>query len=240
MQLIVFPADPVAALQRDWWQGLTHRPAEDARRRPIDRFESGRYNDLNLAVATDLQKISWMISAEVRPDTMPEVLPAIGSYPIVRDRFVAMLTPWLAGSCPLVNRIGFAGAIVQPAADHEAAYRRLGEYLSTTVQVDPRSTDFNYRVNRPRTPDLDIPGLTINCLSTWSALNVQSSFRAVLPHGIQHSVALRLDLYACMMQFDINTSANREQPLSQEVLPDLFRELISKATEVAEQGDRPS
>ncbi len=43
-----------------------------------------------------------------------------------------------------------------------------------------------------------------------------------------------------MMQFDINTSANREQPLSQEVLPDLFRELISKATEVAEQGDRPS
>ena len=33
LQLVVFPIDPHAAIQRDWWEGLTRTPAEETRAR---------------------------------------------------------------------------------------------------------------------------------------------------------------------------------------------------------------
>jgi hypothetical protein len=238
LQLIVFPHDPAAALQENWWERLTHEPTYETRRKRTERIDVGQYNDLHLTVTADLQKIAWSIDAQVRADDPPESLPSIGPYPAVRDRFMEMMTPWLNEGCPEIKRIGFAGTLAQPVSDHEAAYRRLDEYL-VAVQVDPGSTDFNYRVNRQKPSDLNIPGLFLNRLSTWSALKMQTSFQAVTQPDIPPSTVLRNDYYVCMLQFDINTPADRMEPLPREMLSDSFRELVNKATEIAEQGDRP-
>jgi hypothetical protein len=238
LQLIVFPTNPAAALQREWWEGLTHRAPDESRRRPIERIETGTHNDFNLVATTDIQKISWAINVEIRADSVLDALPVIGDYPTIRDQFRDMMVPWLAERCPQVKRVGFAGTLVQPLADHEASYRRLDAYLAT-VQVDPKSTDFNYRVNRPKATDLDIPGLIVNRLSTWSALKMQTSLQPVIPTGPTQLTAIQREYYACMIQFDVNTSADREESLNPELLPDLFRELVGKATEIAEQGDQP-
>lgn len=238
LQLIVFPIDPAAAVQRDWWEGLTHTPADETRRKKMERIESGKYGDLNLTVAADLQKIAWTIYTEAQVDEVSESLPAIGSYPVIRDRFRDTMAPWLAGDCPQIKRMGFVGALAQPVPDHEAAYRRLDEYLSV-VRVDPRSSDFNYRVNRKKPSVLNIPGLIINRLSTWSALRLQAYVQTIVPPGPQQSTLISDARYACMVQFDINTSPDRGEPLPREMLADLFGELVVKATEIAEHGDQP-
>jgi hypothetical protein len=238
LQLIVFPTDPAAALRENWWERLTRETTYETRRKKTERIDAGQYNDLHLAVATDLQKIAWTIDTQIRVDDLPESLPTIGCYPAIRDRFREMMTPWLNEDCPPIKRIAFAGVLALPVSDHEAAYRRLDEYL-VAVQVDPASSDFNYRVNRKKPSDLNIPGLIVNRLNTWSALKMQTAFQVAAQLDIPPSTVFRNEYYACMLQFDVNTSADYADPLPHEMLPDLFRELISKATEIAEQGDRP-
>ena len=55
-----------------------------------------------------------MIAGEIPAHAQPEGLPTIGAYPDVRDRFVAVVNPWLIDKCPPVKRIGFATALALP------------------------------------------------------------------------------------------------------------------------------
>ncbi len=238
LQLLVFPTDPATALRQEWWNGLAMGPPEESRRKQFELVETGTYDGFNLTVSVDFQKIAWKVSAQLQADPFPYELPTIGDYPAVRDRFVDMMSPWLAERCPPVQRIGFAGALVLPTADHQAAYRQLDAYLAT-VQVDPNSTDFTYRVNRPVPSDSDIVHLTVNRIGTWSAVKVNAAIRVAVPGGAIQPPAAESKLYGCMLEFDVNTSAEWPGPLPTGRRVDLLRELARKATEMAQQGDNP-
>jgi hypothetical protein len=238
LQLIVFPTDPPAAIQKDWWEQFTHERPSETRQKRIERIDTGLYNDLKLTVTADLQKIAWIIEMQSQVDELPGTLPTLGSYPDIRDRFLNMMTPWLERGCPEIKRLAFTGALTQPVQGHESGYRRLAQYLPA-VQIDPSSNDFHYRINRKKSSAW-IPGLMLNRLNMWSLARFRFEVQAQVLFESPPAGVLREEHWVCMLQLDVNTDAERMEPLPRDMLSKLFHELVGKATEIAEQGDRPS
>jgi len=151
------------------------------------------------------------------------------------------MRPWISGHCPPVKRMAFSGLLMQEAGSHEDAYRLLQRYVQQAVRIDPGSTDFNYRVNRPRNSRAVTFDLHINRLATWSAAKFSVYTRAILPGGEDQDTPLHPSRtgYGIMLQFDVNTDAERLQALPAETVGTLFSELLDLANEIAASGDVP-
>ena len=167
-------------------------------------------------------------------------MPTLGPYPAIRDGFAELMRAWIRGPCPPIKRFAFTGLMIQEAGSHNDAYCLLQQYLPK-VQIDPESTDFNYRINRrvrSATAAFDLP---INRLATWSAAKFSVSARAFLPGGETEGVPVQVSptQYAAIVQFDVNTDAERLEELPHDDLERLLNELIEFATAIASRGDVP-
>ena len=239
LQLIVFPTEPAVLRDQEWWQQVTgQEPAQSTKKR-LELISSGPWCDYTLVLTVDLARIIWTITPRIDTGQPPgEQLPTIGPYPSARDDFANLMMAWFTGPCPPIKRMALNGVLTQAAADHGEAYGLLQRYLSK-VEIDPASTDFMYRVNRKRQSISGISDLSINRLSTWSA--IKYSVSALIDRlGSQPSaqpIQVSPTTYAAFLQFDINTDAERESELPHDNLQPLFNELIDLAGEIASDGD---
>src|SRR5437667_8331987 len=77
-----------------------------------------------------------------------------------------------------VRRLAVGEQMLLPVASPVKAYRALGKFLPS-VKIDPEgSSDFFYRINRPRTVDLNGRPMIINRLSQWASLRLNLSIMA--------------------------------------------------------------
>ena len=70
----------------------------------------------------------------------------------------------------------------------------------------------------------------------WSAIEIRSAYGFIV--GGQFA-SLPSEGFACSLQFDINTPADRTESLPSASLAQIFQELVSLATEIAATGDTP-
>jgi len=128
------------------------------------------------------------------------------------------------------------GAVLaQPTDDRTSAYKILAGYLPS-LELDAENTsDFLYRINRPR-PSVSLVGANINRLNTWSALRA-TAFAVVRQ---MPEVQQELDLYiTAQLELDINTTPESARVMDQASLSPLFDELLSVGFEIAMNGDVP-
>jgi hypothetical protein len=143
---------------------------------------------------------------------------------------------WLEGLDRPIKRLAFAGVLVQPAQDRRSAYERLNQYLQW-VEIDPDSSDFLYRINRPRQSRSGVAGLTINRLATWGAMTFTRHRQIMLAGSPYTQQQTRSESHACMLEFDVNTSGERQDPLPREQLGSVFGELVDLTLGIAREGD---
>ena len=117
LQLIVFPVEPMVALQNKWWEQLTGKDQFESTRKKLEYTQTGEFEDLILTVAADVTKISWSITPQVSADLLAVGLPRLGPFPETLGRFKSLMNRWLTGFCPPVKRIGFAGAALAKHSD---------------------------------------------------------------------------------------------------------------------------
>ena len=80
----------------------------------------------------------------------------------------------------------------------EEGYRTLSNYLE--FDLDPKSFDFNYQINRPRVSNA-LSGVAINRLSRWSVRSHQTGTLVVTSMESE----LGPKKYQCRLEVDINT-----------------------------------
>lgn len=176
LQLIVFPVEPLVALKKTWWEQLTGKEQFESTRKKLEFTETGQFEDLILTVATDVTKISWSIMPQVDTEEIAAGLPRLGPFPESLARFKTLMNRWLSAFCPPVNRIGFAGTLLQNTETKQSGYQMLGGYLPS-VRIDPKSFDFSYRINRKTPSAIANPELLINRINSWSILKMQGFFK---------------------------------------------------------------
>ena len=168
VQMIAFPTEPQLAGDKNWWSQLTGSEPDESVRKSQKRVDSGIFENVALTLEIDPFRVIWTASPQVASDNPPEDIPNLGSVFDRRDWMIGLMSQWLEDSPP-IKRLAFAGKLLQFVDSRDEAYRRMNGYLPG-VEVDPDTTDFMYRVNRPRDSQTGIAGLRINRLCTWSAV----------------------------------------------------------------------
>jgi hypothetical protein len=239
LQVVVFPVGPSGLPEEQWWREVAGQEPDESIRRRGERAYTGQLPDATLSLSVDPIKIAWAMRPRLDPENPPLSIPTLSAFPATRDRFIGLMTRWITDLCPPVKRMGFAGSMIQGAESHADAYRLLSRYLPS-VEVDPESYDFLYRVNRKTQSNTAVPNLGINRLSMWSATRAVFFFQHITsgtetPATLTH---LREPQFAVKVDLDINSDAERADSLPTENRLDLLNELAAFATQIAANGDR--
>ena len=162
-------------------------------------------------------------------------IPELGAMTDALSVFREAMDRWLAKEQALpMLRLAFGAVLVMPVSNREEGYRQLSDYLPFGLDPDG-SSDFSYRINRPRESAVLGSELRINRLSTWTVGVWTSAAISLAPSGLPPKPVDQR--YACRLQLDINTSPVFPGELPQDRVPALFEELIELGTEIAANGD---
>ena len=244
-QLIAFSIEgqqPVPAPLRRWEEMTGTEPAT-TQAKPFYRVESGEYQGATLTVASDPLKIAWIATPLPVASELTTSPPTFRPFSRYKDWFVGVMSAWLP-HCPPVYRLAFHAKLIRPVEGGPAgASRLLNLYLSPKVQVDSDSSDFLYRVNRKcvsATPDLT--DRRINRIATWSAMTFTMQMQILGVEAMTGAITMNAptqptEHVACSLELDINTILEQKNKLPPERLPQLFQELATLGTEIAENGD---
>ena len=238
LRLIAFPREPQSAVAQNWWREVTGAEPENIaeKRQKQEREESGVFEGALLSLGFDLLRIQWTAAPRLDAENInfePQP-PVLGSFTQSKDWFRGLMERWLP-HCPPIHRLAFTASLLQPVPNHQSGYEMLNRYLRS-VDVDPQSSEFLYRINRRRTSGTGIEGLTLNRLSTW----VVAKFvvlRAVVVGGHPEQQFQPTESIACAVELDINTTPDFHGLLPKDDLIHIFAELVEAGVDIAGQGD---
>jgi hypothetical protein len=237
VRFTLFPAT-AAENTGSWWLNVvgfepeteTNQKAR-AFRRMEGSFQSGR-----LILASLPDRIDWVWMAQDKLDG-EEVLANLGEWPQTVATFQSLMERWLSES-PTASRIALGVDLTQPVSDRVTGYRHLQKYLPK-IELDPiGSSEFLYRINRPRTSISGIEGLLINRLSTWTVMHSTLLSLILTPTKAQQIATVSpLQGHHCRAELDINTDQEFQHEFATDEMRSILREFIQIAKEIAEMGD---
>lgn len=235
LRVTAFPSPDVQIDETTWWVDLVGDTPETRVSLPKkgQAQEEGSFQEGRLALRIRPNRIDWLFTP---PEQEFEGFAVIGSFIESLGSFSRVILQWFSlETCPSVRRLAFGAILLLPVEDRLAGHRQISAYLPS-VRLDPEgSSDFSYRINRPRDSGSGITDLRINRLSKWSVATQREL--SISPSGAEYFP--RQDSFACQLELDINTTPDFQGELAQEQLPDVFRELVDLGKEIAEQGEIP-
>lgn len=234
LRATIFPPPGVAPVAETWWRDTLNREPDTRAIKPATRehLEEGLLEGAKLLLTVNpIGVVQWQVVA-LPPTEVPSDLLAAGPLMTILPSFIGLLERWFP-MCPGASRIAFGAVGLLRVSGHREAYERLATFLRS-VKIDPeKSTDFLYRINRPRESITSISDLRINRLSTWHAIRM-----GVLasPTG-SGPYALINERHACRVEVDINTVPTFQGTFTPHQVTEVFRELQRLGLEIIEAGD---
>jgi hypothetical protein len=222
----------------NWWEALVGvqpdtsvvRPRE-GQRRIEGKFENGK-------LVMQIQPARIDIGMIPLPDQEPTEIGFlnIGPFEEALAPFSQVVSRWLnLQDHPEIKRIASGAVLLYPVENKVIGYRQLVPYLHS-VKLDPEnSSDLQYHINRFRHTTTGVAGLLINRLSRWSVAQVVMAGFVIEPTQI--SQEMTKSYAACRLELDMNTDAERREPLPPSETPQIFAELINLAKEIVVEGD---
>jgi hypothetical protein len=234
-RVTAFPGDVVNVDGLSWWLDVIGSAPESV----LTRSRAGQYNaqgevdGRRMTLQVQPGRIEWNLTPVVKPDDEPLNFPTLGLLDDVSQSLAGAVRRWLP-MAPILKRVAFGAALVQPVDGLQVGYARLQPYLGRMRPDLDGASDFFYQINRPRTSRSGVEGLAINRLTRWTVQVAQRMTLTIAPGGADtRSLG---EETACRLELDINTAADFGElpPTSLEVL---LGELIALGREIAERGD---
>ena len=234
VRVTAFPSADVMLAPDTWWKDVvgTEAAVETRRKGRLVHQDQGDALGGVMTLTVQPGRIDWSLGAKMPRDELLQDFPALGGVVDTLPKFIDLLIGWVPASPPIGRlALGVNARVAVP--DRREAYGLL-DALLPAVEVDPASTDFQYRINRPGDSGLDIPGLLINRLSTWAAIRLDL---VDLAAGVKRFRAA--STFAIRAELDVNTTPDFPGPLPAERRLDLLREFMRMSLEILTEGERP-
>ncbi len=236
LRLTAYPVDPEAVDADRWWEELTGNEPESVTKKKLERQYEGLYENAGLQLTINPVVVQWNRFPALDPMDLSDEFPNVGTFPVASTSFASMMEKWLKVSPPL-KRLALGTVLLQPVENHESGYRLLNDYLPF-VQLDPDTSDFNFKINRRRPSNCGIEGLKINRLMNWSLLRWKIDLNVSQGGNSPRQLAPASGV-ACRVELDVNTVPDFEGELPQDPLIPLCQELMQLGQEIAAAGDNP-
>jgi hypothetical protein len=206
------------------------RPKEGVRR------QIGRMEDAQLCANITPIMVDFVIGPlpQTAENLMGGVLLTFGELKSELAKFERKVLAWLPKWEVATTRVSLVVQARAPASSTTAAYEILRDNLSS-VRVRPgEMSDFNFRVNW-KAKTSNIPEGYYNRLTTWNALK----FKITAAGGLgAPEVALQEKDFA-QVEMDINTPAERAEPLPRDKLSAIYKDLFELAIKISDTGEGP-
>ncbi len=162
---------------------------------------------------------------------LPNQIPVLAEDKVSRQLFIQAAQAVLKLITPV--RLAVSHRFVAKADSHESAYKTLQPFIPA-VTLDPKSSDFNYQINRYRPYKVGAHKFMVNRISSWNGLKAEMQF--VAPgKSVQHAV-----FWGSSLETDINTSYEFEiSALNTEEQSAVLSTLVDWSFELSEKGDVP-
>jgi len=240
LRATAFPSGEAELKPDGWWRSvLGEEPESQMSKRTGERREEGTFRGAILILNVSVGRIDWILRPKLSKDEPSGGFPAIGGFAETCAHFRELMHRWFPLSPPL-ERLAFGAVVVLPVANKAEGYTRLARYLPA-VQLDAAedSSDFLYRINRPRPSRSKIPNLRINRLSAWSVVEIHTQ-QVELSSPLQRPKFIQGEpAFTCRVELDVNTAPKFDGQFSNKVCTELFDELLDLAGEILQAGDRP-
>jgi hypothetical protein len=236
LRLTAFPSPNAQFANKDWWTKLVRQPPESTSSQPRERLqkEVGSYQNAKLELTVEPLRIDWRYMTEETQQGAMVSDATLGAFPDAVDRFTELMNGWLAfEDVPSLVRLAFGAVLLQPQPDREGPYQLLARYLPFLDLTSSEVSDLVYQINRRRDSNTPIPGLRLNRLGKWSAIQ----FTTFTVSPITKSVETSEPTHACRLELDVNSAPDFSGEFDRDVLPALFKELVGLAKETASKGD---
>ena len=246
-RLTAFLSEPPPE-DNNWWAELVGQPPQSEERlrregelRVVGPLSQPNLSNAKLLLRVRQDQIDWLLRVGVEAEEgLPDIAEShLGPLIDVIPVFIEMMQTWLGLAQVGTTRLALGAVLRLPVQSREEGYSVLSPYLP--FNLDPESSDFSYRINRPR-PSASLGDDTlINRLMTWQVLQAEILVIS-LPSGESRTETPSREgrpFFACRLELDINTAAGRPGTLPQERVGDLLEEFATMAVEIAREGDRP-
>ncbi len=241
LRITVFPSPPDEEFDSSgWWLELMEAPPDTHVSKPAMRVlqDEGRFLDGELSLALSPGRIDLVLQQDKSKMFEEDTVPTLGAMDEALAPFVELGERLIAlESFPCIKRLAFAPVFLLPVDSHVSGYSRLNDYLPCVELDGENSSDFLYRINRPRPSSTGIDGLVINRVAQWSVFLFRREIFA--QKNPAESLVKMEPLYACKVGLDINTSAEFEEDLPRDRHMAILAELVQMAKELCVNGDAP-
>ncbi|MES2178004.1 MAG: hypothetical protein V4550_09075 [Gemmatimonadota bacterium] len=217
------------------WASLTGSDPENEARSGNLAQADGSYASGRLALGTVATERADLLYGPAIATLQQEAdyPPSIGSFDTAIQPFNTVARRFLQSPAKVL-RIAFGVSLLSPTSDRDASYAEVVRLIRTVAFDLSGARDFTYQINRPRR-SLTVEGLEINRLAKWAAVRI-----SVMTTDVVNGVSTRTpESHGVRLELDINTDANRTDPLSHDHLSSLFDELTGLAPEIRDHGDIP-
>lgn len=235
LRLSVFSTEEMSLSDDDWKQVTGEGTEAEVRQNlPGGRRYIGKFQNGQLVVTVVGRRVDLILSSIVNLEQGQLNAPAIGKWQESVPMFVDQTSAWLQSLRSPVHRLAFGAVALAAANDREMAYDRLKQMLRS-VNVDPaRMRDFLFRVNW-RADSKAVEGLSLNRLTTFSALKIQMSIRdSAQSFG---ETARGPESHYVQLDMDHNTDDAHTHPFDGHDLVPIYQELVSLASGNVEVGE---
>lgn len=226
-------------LTTDVFTAFAGEPPDSQEDRPKQgiRVQVGMLEDAELRATINPVMVDFVLKAP--PLTVETVMSdswlLTGELNAELAKFERMILAWLPKWEVPTTRISLVIEARVPTSSVEEAYKILQDNLSS-VKVKPgEMSELFFRVNwKVKTNTIDEK--YYNRVTTWNALQFKST--AGMVGGGAPNVDLE-DRNFAQVTMDINTPAERAEPLERDKLKTIYGELFQLAVKIAEGGEGP-
>jgi hypothetical protein len=243
LRLTVFVPPYVQPQGEGLWGEIIGTAPENKMAKPSrgEFVEAGLVLGNTLTLSIQPGRIDWILSPNLSSEEDLDGVKSIGKPEEAAKSFSEIVSKWLP-DCPSSVRLAYGVVLLERVESREEGYLRLRD-LIRSVQIDPKSEDFFYQINRPR-ESTSVEGMRLNRLSRWSVASYQPvrfSFtiqqnQPAHPSMYAHS---GVQTMACRAELDLSTPATTLVELPHDKVKPICSEFVDLALEIALRGDLP-
>ncbi len=234
LRVTIFFDQSAIISQQDWYEKCLSVTPETTEYRRAEgmQIDTGILDGHRYTLQVQRGRADWLITtALIVPDPTQSDLGGYELFPKILEGF----RDWLLEIDSVIRiAIGVVGRLQAKSKEH--SYQLLQKFLPS-MTIDPDSSEFNYRINRPREFEIS-PGqnILINRISAWGAVVLRQLQPFVI--GPNNGGMNLLDLGEWMRcEIDISSDANRSEIIDPSQKRALFDKLIEICVEIFNKGD---
>jgi hypothetical protein len=234
LRLSVFYSAPDNVDSEKWYEKcLSVTPEKtELRRAEGIQIDTGVVDGQRCTLQVQQGRADWNLSREFALDAIEGDLGASHEA----GKLFRVFFDWVAELRSVV-RIAVGVVCKFPTDDKNHSYRVLQSFLPD-LNIDLESSEFGYKINRPRKIDLlNSESMLINRISAWGALMQRRLVQQVIPGEIQFKVASEKSSHSVVCEVDISTDAIRTEVIDPSYRVFILERLVDLSLEIFEKGD---